>query len=84
MKEQQVKLNKEGGHMNKQEKNTTLPFIKTSDRETMEILQMEGFDLVDYSNGIWTFINCMNKQKKQTKLNFETDKKITFSKVFCI
>lgn len=66
---------------NKETKNTTLPFIKTSDKETMEVLMMEGFDLVDYSNGIWTFINCTNKQ---TKLDFDTNKKIAFSKVFCI
>ena len=37
-------------------KNKTL-FIKTKDKETSETLQSEGFQLVDYANGTWTFIN---------------------------
>lgn len=41
----------------KNENNTKAMFIKTKDLETSKNLEREGFDLVDYSNGIWTFIN---------------------------
>ena len=61
-------------------KNVTLPFIKTSDKNTMEILKMEGFNLIDYSNGIWTFVNCIDKIEKT---NFESNK-ITYSNMLCI
>ena len=61
-------------------KNTTLPFIKTSDKNTMEILKMEGFELIDYNNGIWTFVNCIDKI---TKANFESNK-LTYSNMLCI
>ena len=63
------------------EKNTkiaTLPFVKTSDEETMQLLKMEGLELIDYNNGVWTFLNC---PKKNT--NFE-NKKIAYSNMLCI
>lgn len=62
-------------------RNTTLPFIKTSDKETMENLKLNGFDLIDFNNGIWTFLNCAN-----LKINFdlESNEKINFSNILCI
>lgn len=39
-------------------------FIKTKDKETFESLQAEGFQLVDSSNGVWTFINDSKKTLK--------------------
>lgn len=35
----------------------TLPFIKTTDEETMNKLKDLGFQMVDCSGGVWTFIN---------------------------
>ena len=61
------------------EKTNTLPFIKTSDHETMNLLKVEGFELIDYSNGIWTFLNCPNKN-----INFENKKNIAYSNMLCI
>lgn len=60
-------------------KNNSLPFIKTSDKETMLVLQAEGFELIDDKNGIWTFINRPNQ-----KMNFNENKKIAFSNMLCI
>ena len=64
---------------NKKQKITTLPFIKTSDEDTMNLLKEEGFDLIDYNSGIWTFVNC-----QKNKLDFESNKKITYSNKRCI
>lgn len=58
---------------------TTLPFIKTSDKETMEKLVELNFNLVDYNNGIWTFLNCSDKANK---INFKSDKYIFSNKLF--
>ena len=52
-------------------------FIKTKDKETSEKLGKESFQLVDYTNGIWTFIN-----KQDTPLTFD-DKKIVYSDKLC-
>ena len=61
-------------------KTGTLPFIKTSDKETMKLLTSEGFELINDENGIWTFINCT---EKMSKINFE-ENKITYSNLLCI
>lgn len=53
--------------MNKQQ------FIKTTDSQTKDLLLKEGFQLVNESNGIATFINDKTKV-----ITFE-NKKITFS-----
>nr|DAU18464.1 MAG TPA: hypothetical protein [Bacteriophage sp.] len=58
-------------------KNTTLPFIKTTDEETMNKLKDLGFQMVDCSSGVWTFINDTD-----TKLSFDTSK-ITYSNKLC-
>ena len=50
-------------------------FIKTKDQETSEKLKTEGFKLVDYTNGIWTFIN-----DPDGLLVFD-DKKVTYSNI---
>ena len=42
------------------EKNKDL-FIKTKDEETRNILMREGFEMIDYSAGVWTFLNCPMK-----------------------
>lgn len=61
--------------------NTTLPFIKTSDKETMEQLVKIGFEMIDCSGGFWTFLNCPEKTKK---MNFKEKSKIVYSKMLCI
>ena len=38
-------------------KNTTLPFIKTTDKETMNKLKDLGFQMVDKANGMYVFLN---------------------------
>ena len=48
-------------------------FIKTKDQETSEKLKTEGFKLVDYTNGIWTFIN-----DPDYSITFD-EKKVTYS-----
>ena len=60
-------------------KNNSLPFIKTSDEETMQVLKTEGFELIDNNNGVWTFINRSN-----SKMNFNENKKVAFSNMLCI
>ena len=35
-------------------------FIKTKDSFTADNLKNSGFDLIDYSNDTWTFINNQN------------------------
>ena len=36
-------------------------FIKTKDEETRNVLIQEGFEMIDYSAGVWTFLNCPAK-----------------------
>lgn len=48
-------------------------FIKTKDSDTYETLKNEGFRLVDYTNGIWTFVN-----NTERSLTFD-DNKIIYS-----
>lgn len=61
---------------NKTEKNKAL-FIKTKDFETSEILKNEGFELIDYTNETWTFMNNANRS-----LMFN-DNKIVYSNILC-
>jgi len=37
--------------------NTKAMFIKTQDLDTSESLKQAGFELVDYTNETWTFVN---------------------------
>ena len=37
--------------------NTKAMFIKTQDLDTSESLKQAGFELVDYANETWTFVN---------------------------
>lgn len=46
-------------------------FIKTKDQETSEKLKTEGFKLVDYTDGTWTFINDLDRP-----LTFDNNKVI--------
>lgn len=62
--------------MENKEKNKTL-FVKTKDKETSEILQSEGFKLVDYTDGTWTFIN-----NQECPLSFDNNK-IAYSNMLC-
>ena len=57
--------------------NTKAMFIKTQDLETYEGLVKSGFDLVDYTNGIWTFVNDANRP-----LTFDNNK-IAYSNTLC-
>ena len=41
----------------KNKNNTKAMFIKTKDFEISENLKQNGFDLVDYTDVIWTFVN---------------------------
>lgn len=52
-------------------------FIKTKDLETSENLKRDGFELVDYTDGIWTFVNDLNRP-----LTFDNNK-ITYSNMLC-
>ena len=61
---------------NKDDK-TKAMFIKTKDLETSENLKRDGFDLVDYTNGVWTFVNDLNRP-----LTFENNK-VTYSDMLC-
>lgn len=54
-------------------------FIKTSDEHTANILKQECFELVDFSNGIYTFIN-----KPSVKFNKSDNLKFTYSNMLCI
>lgn len=52
-------------------------FIKTQDFETSELLKQEGFELVDYTNETWTFMNHQNRS-----LTFDNNK-IAYSNTLC-
>lgn len=53
-------------------------FAKTQDKNTANELIESGFQLVDYANGIWTFMN-----KPDCKLTFDKNK-ITYSNILHI
>ena len=53
-------------------------FIKTQDINTCEELKRAGFDLIDYTDNTWTFMN-----KPDCTLVFE-DNKIVYSNKLCI
>lgn len=57
--------------------NTKAMFIKTKDLETSENLKHAGFELVDYTNGMWTFMN-----NPDCSLTFDNNK-ITYSNMLC-
>ena len=61
----------------KNNSSTKAMFIKTKDLETSENLIKDGFDLVDYTNGVWTFINDLDRP-----LTFENNK-VTYSDMLC-
>ena len=61
---------------NKTQKNKAL-FVKTKDFETSEILKSEDFELIDYTNGIWTFMN-----NSENPLMFD-NKQIVYSDILC-
>ena len=61
----------------KNNSNKKAMFVKTKDFETSEVLKNEGLDLVDYTNGVWTFVNDLNRP-----LTFESNK-ITYSDMLC-
>lgn len=54
-------------------------FIKTSDQETAEMLKKENLELIDFSNGIYTFIN-----KPSKKFNSSDNLKLTYSNMLCV
>lgn len=52
-------------------------FVKTKDSETAETLKRDGFVQVDYSAGVWTFLQCKEKYEDiKSKIN---ENKISFS-----
>ena len=62
-----------------QDKNNNIKamFIKTKDLETSENLKHEGFQLVDYTDGTWTFVNNTDRP-----LTFDNDKAV-YSNMLC-
>ena len=55
-------------------------FIKTSDKHTADILLNLGFQQVDFSSGIYTFLNT-------DKINFSENidkSKIQYSNMLCV
>ena len=55
-------------------------FIKTSDESTAETLKELNYQQVDFSNGIYTFLNT-------DKMNFSEDidkSKIQYSNMLCV
>lgn len=55
-------------------------FIKTSDESTVETLKKLNYQQVDFSNGIYTFLNS-------DKTNFSEDidkSKIQYSNMLCV
>ena len=58
--------------------NNQAMFIKTKDEETHNKLLQEGFELVDYVNGTWTFVN-----NTKSPLTFENNK-VVYSNILCI
>lgn len=57
-------------------KNDKTMFVKTKDRETSKKMQDEGFQLIDESNGIWTFLY------EEKPMTFDINK-ITYSNILC-
>lgn len=54
-------------------------FVKTRDYDTAETLKKEGFEQVDYSAGVWTFLQCKEKYEDvEDKLN---DENVYFSNI---
>ena len=52
-------------------------FVKTKDSETAETLKRDGFVQVDYSAGVWTFLQRKEKyEDTKSKIN---ETKISFS-----
>lgn len=60
--------------------NVKAMFIKTKDLETSENLKRSGFELVNYTNGMWTFVN---KNDTNCLMAFDNNK-VAYSNVLCI
>lgn len=58
--------------------NKNAAFIKTKDKYTADIMKKSGFNLVDETDGIWTFVNDSSRP-----LVFE-DNKVFYSNMLCI
>lgn len=63
--------------MNKENKNQA-KFIKTQDLKTAESLKKANFELVDYTDETWTFVNNPN-----CPLTFDNNK-VAYSNMLCI
>jgi len=50
-------------------------FIKTSDKETADLLVSQGFKLINEINGVFTFAN-------NSKLNFNNTKNVVYTNIF--
>lgn len=61
---------------NKNNKNKAM-FVKTKDFDTSETLKNEGFQLVDYTDGTWTFVNNIERP-----VTFDNDK-VAYSDMLC-
>ena len=63
--------------MMKNKENNKANFIKTKDRDTYEEMIKLGFELIDDTNGTWTFLN-----NTEYPIKFEKNK-IVYSDVLC-
>lgn len=58
--------------------NKNAAFIKTKDKDTADAMKKSGFNLIDDSNGIWTFVNDPDKP-----LVFNSNN-VSYSNILCI
>ena len=62
----------------KKTENNCAKFVKTQHLKTAEGLKSAGFELLNYQNGTWTFIN-----NPDCPLMFD-DNKVTYSNMLCV
>lgn len=56
-------------------KNDKPLFIKTRDADTAKLLKAEGFELLEHTNNVWTFVNDPNRP-----ITFENNK-VTYTNI---
>jgi hypothetical protein len=66
--------------MNKETKNTTLPFMMVSDKTIIDILKQNGYVCVNETDTVCTFMN----NGKLTFSDSIDNKKIVYSNKLCI
>ena len=54
-------------------------FIKTNDEQTKDVLENNGFEIVNYSNGVWTFLN--NPKIHFDKNDYKEELKMAYTNI---